>query len=613
MANKTLHSLQFPGLSDVYVVPEDAQEFSSESTYAVGEFVTYQGVLYKCTTAVTTAGSWTGATNWSATDVGTELQDTYGPSRPNFSVNNPVMDGSASPGSATTYARSDHVHPSDTSKLDIPENSGTAGQVLTKTLTGSIWQTQGSGGEIIAAASNSYSVTLYANSWTTQEQLIATPTGAEITSTSDGVLGLSPNATAAQVEAFQLAKIIVISQSSSGVVVKALGIVPTINLPCELMIFMKADYYTKDYIDTYMAPLDTPTFIGVPKAPTAAAGTNTTQIATTAFVEQAKNTRVPVYGLGKNLLDNWYFLNPVNQRGQSSYNANGSYTIDRWYLNAWRAQNIAATIDTAGITLSQTATNANTIFLAQKIDGWQQFAGKTVTVSILVTSLSGKASAFLFGAVDGTRYLSSGMTVGLNTFTVTLPNDITGLQVAFGHHASAGGSGAVTLTISAVKLELGTEQTLCHNEGTAENPVWVLNELPDYGEELAKCQRYLYPVFKGSNDFGIYPHTVRSQVINGAPQGYARIQIIKPDMYRGTTPTIVNTFPSFRLVIVKLSDSSTASLPTLTVDSTVLAGSPSMWISFVTSSNITSYLNGDYGFEIDTYGNNGYLFISTEP
>lgn len=493
MANKTLHSLQFPGLSDVYVVPEDAQEFSSESTYAVGEFVTYQGVLYKCTTAVTTAGSWTGATNWSATDVGTELQDTYGPSRPNFSVNNPVMDGSASPGSATTYARSDHVHPSDTSKLDIPENSGTAGQVLTKTASGSIWQTQSSGGEIIAAASNSYSVTLYANSWTTQEQLIATPTGAEITSTSDGVLGLSPNATAAQVEAFQLAKIIVISQSSSGVVVKALGIVPTINLPCELMIFMKADYYTKDYIDTYMAPLDTPTFIGVPKAPTAAAGTDTTQIATTAFVEQAKNTRVPKYGFGKNLLDNWYFVGggsqlgngifPINQRGQSSYNANGSYTIDRWYLNAWQAQNIALTIDTTGITLSQTATNANSIYLAQKIDGWQQFAGKTVTVSILVTSLTGDARAFLFGAVDGTRYLSSSITVGLNTYTLTLPNDITGLQFAFGHHASAGGSGAVTLTVSAAKLELGTEQTLAYQE----NDVWVLNEIPDYKEELFKC------------------------------------------------------------------------------------------------------------------------------
>ena len=32
---------------------------------------------------------------------------------------------------------------------------------------------------------------------------------------------------------------------------------------------------------------------------------------------------VPKYGMGKNLLDNWYFGNPVNQRRQSSYNTNG--------------------------------------------------------------------------------------------------------------------------------------------------------------------------------------------------------------------------------------------------------------------------------------------------
>lgn len=203
---------------------------------------------------------------------------------------------------------------------------------------------------------------------------------------------------------------------------------------------------------------------------------------------------VPKYGMGKNLLDNAYFVGggsqlgdgvfPINQRGQSSYNANGRYTIDRWWLNSWHAQNIDVTIDAAGITLSQTATGANSLYLAQKISGWQQYAGKTVTVSILVMSLSMGSHAFLFGAVDGTRYLTSALGIGLNTFTVTLPNDITGLQVAFGHHASAGGSGAVTLTVSAAKLELGTEQTLAHQE----NGVWVLNEIPDYEEELIKCQ-----------------------------------------------------------------------------------------------------------------------------
>ena len=42
--------------------------------------------------------------------------------------------------------------------------------------------------------------------------------------------------------------------------------------------------------DTTRAPLASPTFTGTPKAPTAAAGTNTTQIATTAFVQTATSS-----------------------------------------------------------------------------------------------------------------------------------------------------------------------------------------------------------------------------------------------------------------------------------------------------------------------------------
>lgn len=40
----------------------------------------------------------------------------YSASNPNFNTANPVMDGTASPGSAITYARSDHKHPTDTSR-----------------------------------------------------------------------------------------------------------------------------------------------------------------------------------------------------------------------------------------------------------------------------------------------------------------------------------------------------------------------------------------------------------------------------------------------------------------------------------------------------------------
>lgn len=42
-----------------------------------------------------------------------------------------------------------------------------------------------------------------------------------------------------------------------------------------------------DELKTYSAPINSPTLTGTPTAPTAAAGTNTTQIATTAFVKNA--------------------------------------------------------------------------------------------------------------------------------------------------------------------------------------------------------------------------------------------------------------------------------------------------------------------------------------
>ncbi len=43
--------------------------FSTASTYAVGAFVRYEYKIYRCHTGVSSAGAWTGATNWEQTDV----------------------------------------------------------------------------------------------------------------------------------------------------------------------------------------------------------------------------------------------------------------------------------------------------------------------------------------------------------------------------------------------------------------------------------------------------------------------------------------------------------------------------------------------------------------
>ena len=41
--------------------------------------------------------------------------------------------------------------------------------------------------------------------------------------------------------------------------------------------------------------------------------------------------------------------------------------------------------------------------------------------------------------------------------------------------------------VYAVKLELGSQQTLAHQDADGN---WILNEIPDYGEQLRRCQRY---------------------------------------------------------------------------------------------------------------------------
>lgn len=162
-----------------------------------------------------------------------------------------------------------------------------------------------------------------------------------------------------------------------------------------------------------------------------------------------------------NLLDNWYFGNPVNQRGQTSYSAEG-YGIDRWRVE----NSTTITLSNDGLTVS--TTNGNGI--TQNSEQLAKLMGKQVVVSILTPEGNLYSKPFLVGNAAG------GLTVG--------PFDIysTSSWLLYVRPEQT----VDTQSILAVKLELGTEQTLAHQE----NGVWVLNEIPDYGEQLRKCQRY---------------------------------------------------------------------------------------------------------------------------
>lgn len=166
-----------------------------------------------------------------------------------------------------------------------------------------------------------------------------------------------------------------------------------------------------------------------------------------------------------NLLDNWYFGNPINQRGQTEYTGNG-YTVDRW-----TAKEGVVSLSSSGLTLQ------NSTWLDQIIENLIE--NRIYTISLLTangvllagTGLLNKDS-FISVRIDGGGYIY-----------ISYHADVSGYYVEL-----ARADAAQPLSILAAKLELGPTQTLAHREGDR----WVLNEVPDYGEQLRRCLRHDY-------------------------------------------------------------------------------------------------------------------------
>lgn len=144
---------------------------------------------------------------------------------PTASSSDPLMDGTASAGSGTAYARGNHRHPTDTSRAPLASPTFT-GTPKAPTAAAGANTTQIATTEFVTRAVGGVSV----------------PSASSSDPLMDGTASYGSGTTYA----------------------RANHVHPT---------------------DTSRAALASPTFTGTPKAPTAAASTNTTQIATTAFVQ----------------------------------------------------------------------------------------------------------------------------------------------------------------------------------------------------------------------------------------------------------------------------------------------------------------------------------------
>lgn len=175
----------------------------------------------------------------------------------------------------------------------------------------------------------------------------------------------------------------------------------------------------------------------------------------------------------KNLLDNWWFADPVNQRGQTEYTAN-AYSIDRWYAN-----NCKVTLRNGYLTCTQQQTGFYMIF-QQSLENMAAWIGRTLTLSVLYRTASAAAYLKVGSTVSKKLPASAEWALGTVTFTLT--------ATGAAYLAIPSGQSAInSLDVLAMKLELGSVQTLAHRDSTG---AWVLNEIPDKQQELAKCQRY---------------------------------------------------------------------------------------------------------------------------
>lgn len=157
----------------------------------------------------------------------------------------------------------------------------------------------------------------------------------------------------------------------------------------------------------------------------------------------------------KNLLINWDFRNPVNQRGRESYQSVG-YTIDRW---AFLTQDGRIIVSNRYITLLGGADNPS--WLCQRLESHASLTGKTLTLSVMLSSGEIVSCTKIWG--DGYMVLSDGMNVEWR-------NDSISIVILNGY----------SFEIAAVKLELGSISTLANDPPA------------NYGEQLALCQRYYF-------------------------------------------------------------------------------------------------------------------------
>lgn len=385
----------------------------------------------------------------------------------------PLMNGAAAAGTAATYSRADHVHPTDTSRAPL----------VSPALTGAPTAP--------TAALNDNSTLIATTAYVLGQAAVGTPL-------QDGT-------------------------ASIGTTTR----------------FARGDHVHPT--DTSRAPLASPAMTGVPTAPTPAADTNTTQLATAAFVLGQASAVTPLPdgaaavgtslryaradhvhsfppSIGRNLLNNSLFR--VQQRGAGPWTT-PTYTADRWVVAAVTDTFSASVVALAdldrtaiadedadyGYRVTWTGTAGSTAYtlFSQRVENARRLSGRTITVVFFAqATAAGVKVGCSLDQVFGTGGSPSASVLGAGSF-VTLSTAWTRYKVSLTVPSTSGkvfgtnqdhftsinfwlssGSGAATRAGIGVQSGTATFWGIESWVGTDDMPLEKLDPATD----LANCQRF---------------------------------------------------------------------------------------------------------------------------
>ena len=299
-----------------------------------------------------------------------------------------------------------------------------------------------------------------------------------------------------------------------------------------------------------LATLASPTFTGTPAAPTASVGTNTTQLATTAFVlanavvvtgdTMTGNLTVPslnggqLAGMRNEIINGAMAVDQRNAGASQTFTAAAAlaYSVDRWYGYCTGANVTGQQV--AGAAAGQFryrftgAASVTAIGFGQRIEQLNSadLASTTATLSVdlansLLTTVTWTAFYANTANTFGTLASPTRTQIATGTFTVTstvtrystnisVPGAATtGIEIVFTVGAQTSG----TWTIGNVQLEPGSVTT----------PF----ERRSYGAELALCQRYFETSYPAGTAVGAATTAV----------GIGGISLNISDLYTSYSPT----------------------------------------------------------------------------